>query len=74
MRSRTIVGSLTCLAILALAYTVSARAAAPAVKWALINMTETTWIAGRFVSGPVMFEPRRTVHARAQVPAGQGPG
>ncbi len=56
MRSRTIVGSLTCLAILALAYTVSARAAASAVKWALVNMTETTWIAGRFVSGPVMFE------------------
>ena len=34
----------------------SARAAASAVKWALVNMTETTWIAGRFVSGPVMFE------------------
>jgi hypothetical protein len=56
MRSRTIVRSLACLAILALAYTVPARAAAPAVKWALVNMTETTWIAGRFVSGPVMFE------------------
>ena len=26
------------------------------MKWALVNLTETTWIAGRFVTGPVMFE------------------
>jgi len=56
MRSRTIVGSLALVAGLALGYTVSARAAGSTVKWALVNMTETTWIAGRFISGPVMFE------------------
>lgn len=29
--------------------------AAPAVKWAAINLTDTTMIAGSFISGPVVF-------------------
>ena len=81
MRSRAIVGSLAVLASLALGYTVSARAATPAVKWAIVNLTETTWIAGAFVSGPVMFEHDDARMARGEpctrvlrfVP-GKGPG
>lgn len=55
MRSRTIVGSLVLVASLALGYAVSVGAT-PAVKWAVVNLTDTTSIAGAFVSGPVMFE------------------
>jgi hypothetical protein len=47
-------------------------ATAPAVKWAAVNFTQTTLIAGAFISGPVVFvhddarmargEPCTTVH------------
>lgn len=53
MRSRIIVGSLFVLAALGIA--ASSITAAPAVKWAAINLTQTTSIAGAFVSGPVVF-------------------
>lgn len=64
-----------------LAVSVPGTIAAPAVKWAAVNLTDTTMIAGSFVSGPVVFvhddermargEPCTTVHR--YVP-GQGPG
>lgn len=54
------------------AISVSGSVAAPAVKWAAVNLTDTTLIAGSFVSGPVVFvhddermargEPCTTVH------------
>lgn len=37
------------------AISVSGTFAAPAVKWAAINLTDTTMIAGSFISGPVVF-------------------
>ena len=63
MRSRIIVGSLAALAILAFA--ASRITAAPAVKWAAVNLTDTTLIAGSFVSGPVVF-----VHDDARMASG----
>lgn len=65
MRSRIIVGSLAlfaCITVVA----VSRTAADPAVKWAPINLTDATFIAGAFVSGPVVF-----VHDDAKMAAGQ---
>src|SRR6187200_156710 len=53
MRSRIIAGSLVVLASLVLL--TSRTIAAPAVKRAATNLTDTTWIAGAFVSGPVVF-------------------
>ena len=53
MRSRLIGGSLLALATLILL--TPRTIAAPAVKWAAVNLTDTTWIAGAFVSGPVVF-------------------
>ena len=53
MRSRTITGSLLVLASLGVFG--ASGTAAPAVKWAAVNLTETTLIAGAFVSGPVVF-------------------
>lgn len=64
MRSRMIVGSLlvlTCVGIAA-----SRLTAAPNVKWAAVNLTETTMIAGAFVSGPVVF-----VHDEARMARGE---
>ena len=52
MRSRIIVGSLVLLAI---AIVASRSAASPALKWAIVNLKDTTVIAGAFVSGPVVF-------------------
>jgi hypothetical protein len=52
MRSRIIVGSLVLLGI---ALAGSHTAADPARKWAIVNLTDTTVIAGAFVSGPVVF-------------------
>jgi hypothetical protein len=70
MRSRTIVGSL--LVLIALVTVAARGSAAPAVKWAAVNLTDTVMIAGAFVSGPVVFvhddnrmargEPCTTVH------------
>ena len=53
MRSRIIAGSLVVLASVVLL--TPRTIAAPAVKWAAIDLTDTTWIAGAFVSGPVVF-------------------
>jgi hypothetical protein len=52
MRSRIIVGS---LALVALGIAASRGAADPALKWAIVNLKDTTVIAGAFVSGPVVF-------------------
>jgi len=52
MRTRYIVGSLVLLGI---ALAGSRTAAEPAIKWAIVNLTGTTVIAGAFVSGPVVF-------------------
>lgn len=52
MRPRYIVGSLVLLGI---ALAGSRTAADPALKWAIVNLTDATVIAGAFVSGPVVF-------------------
>jgi hypothetical protein len=52
MRSRIIGGSLV---LLALAFMAARTSAAPALKWAIVNLKDTTVIAGAFVSGPVVF-------------------
>lgn len=52
MRSRIIVGSLV---LLGMALAGSRPAADPARKWAIVNLKDTTVIAGAFVSGPVVF-------------------
>lgn len=65
MRSRIIVGSLVIFASVT-ALAVSRTAADPAVKWAPINLTDPTLIAGTFVSGPVIF-----VHDDARMAAGE---
>jgi hypothetical protein len=69
MRSRFILGSLLTFAVTLIA---SQSGADPAVKWAAFNIKDTTMIAGKFISGPVMFvhddarmargEPCTTVH------------
>jgi hypothetical protein len=54
MRSRIIVSSL--IACAAFTVGIGARSSAdPLVKWAAVNLTDTTLIAGHFVSGPVVF-------------------
>jgi len=53
MRSRIIAGSLVVIASVVLL--TPRTIAAPAVKWAAVNLTDTTSIAGVFVSGPVVF-------------------
>lgn len=78
MRSRIIVGSLVLLGI---GIAGSRTAADPAVKWANVNLKDTTVIAGAFVSGPVVFvhddarmargEPCTSVH---RLDPGKGPG
>lgn len=55
MRSRAIVGSLMLVAIVMFAFAASRTAATPALKWAAVNLKDTTQIAGKFVSGPVVF-------------------
>ena len=64
MRSRIILGSLFIAAVTAI--TVSQSVADPAVKWAAINLRDNTQIAGRFISGPVIF-----VHDDAKMASGQ---
>lgn len=65
MRNRIIVGSLVMLACLA-AVAVSRSAADTVVKWAPVNLTSATLIAGSFVSGPVVF-----IHDDAKMAAGE---
>jgi hypothetical protein len=64
MRSRLIAGSLLVLGGLTLL--VPRIVAAPAVKWAAVNLTDTVSIAGAFVSGPVVF-----VHDDARMARGE---
>lgn len=53
MRSRILVGSL--LIVAAVVFGASRLTATPAAKWAAVNLVDTTLIAGKFVSGPVLF-------------------
>jgi hypothetical protein len=64
MRSRLIAGSL--FVIGTLGFGAAHVATAPAVKWAAINLKQTTVIAGAFVSGPVVF-----VHDDARMARGE---
>jgi hypothetical protein len=64
MRSRLFVGSL--FVIGAVAFAAVHVATAPAVKWAAVNLKNTTVIAGAFVSGPVVF-----VHDDARMARGE---
>ena len=76
MRSRIFVASLFLLG-----FVVATTNARSSVKWAAVNLTDTTMIAGKFVSGPVVFvhddarmargEPCTTVH---RFEPGKGPG
>jgi hypothetical protein len=54
------------IAAAAIVFGISSSFAAPAVKWAAINLTDTTMIAGKFVSGPVIF-----VHDDARMARGE---
>ena len=63
MRSRIIVGSLVLLGIVLAAARTTAD---PALKWAIVNLKDTTMIAGAFVSGPVVF-----VHDDARMARGE---
>lgn len=55
MKSRFIVGSLVLLGTLALGAVAARGASNAALKWAVVNLTEPTSIAGAFASGPVLF-------------------
>lgn len=63
MRSRIIVGALVLMGI---GIAVARTTAAPAVKWAIVNLKDTTVIAGAFVSGPVVFVHDDTKMARGE--------
>ena len=65
MRSRIILGSLFAATIMTIG-SVAPGNADPAIKWAAVNLKETTFIAGSFVSGPVVF-----VHDDAKMANGQ---
>jgi hypothetical protein len=65
MRSRIIVGSIVVFGLLTVGFA-SRSGADPVTKWAAINLTDTTMIAGTFVSGPVVF-----VHDDAKMAQGQ---
>ena len=65
MRSRIIVGALVFGASLTFGMAATRTSADPALKWAAVNLKQTTMIAGAFVSGPVVF-----VHDDAKMAAG----
>jgi hypothetical protein len=65
MRFRIILGSLLVAAVTMIG-SVAQSGADPAIKWAALNLRDTTLIAGAFVSGPVVF-----VHDDAKMAAGQ---
>ncbi|HEX6164944.1 MAG TPA: hypothetical protein VFZ31_16370 [Vicinamibacterales bacterium] len=54
MPSRIILGSVLVAAVMTIG-SVAQTGADPAIKWAAINLRDTTMIAGTFVSGPVVF-------------------
>lgn len=57
MRSRILVGAFLLVGILAAGSVAMTRVdAAPAVRWAAINLAEPTLIAGSFVYGPILVE------------------
>ena len=66
MRSRILVGALALSASLAVGSSVTGSAADPVMKWANVNLTEPTSIAGLFVTGPVIF-----VHDDAKMAEGE---
>lgn len=66
MQLRTIAGALALVASLVVGAWGTHASAAASVKWALVNLTETTSIAGAFVSGPVLF-----VHDDARMARGE---
>ncbi len=66
MQSRILVGALALVASLVAGAAVTGSAADPVLKWAAVNLTETTSIAGAFVSGPVLF-----VHDDAKMARGE---
>jgi hypothetical protein len=80
MPFRITLGSLFIAAVMTIG-AVAQTGADPAVKWAAINLRDTTMIAGVFVSGPVVFvhddarmargEPCTTVH---KFESGKGAG
>lgn len=63
MRSRILVGALLLTAIVAVG---TRLAAAPSLKWAIVNLSQPTMIAGTLVTGPVMF-----VHDDAKMARGE---
>ena len=65
MPSRIILGSLLVAAAMTIG-SVAQTGADPTIKWAAINLRDTTMIAGTFVSGPVVF-----VHDDAKMANGQ---
>ena len=65
MPSRFIFGSLLVAAAITVG-SVAQTGADPAIKWAAVNLRDTTMIAGTFVSGPVVF-----IHDDARMAAGE---
>jgi len=55
MRSRLLFGALILMVGLAAGSVAAGGGAAPAVKWAVVNLSQPTMIAGTLVVGPVMF-------------------
>jgi len=55
MRSRILFGALILMVGLAAGSVAAGGGAAPAVKWAVVNLSQPTMIAGTLVVGPVMF-------------------
>jgi hypothetical protein len=65
MPSRLIFGSLLIAAAMTVG-SVAQTGADPTIKWAAVNLRDTTMIAGTFVSGPVVF-----IHDDARMAAGE---
>lgn len=63
MRSRILVGALLLMAMVAVG---TRLAAEPSLKWAIVNLSQPTMIAGTVVVGPVMF-----VHDDAKMARGE---
>lgn len=55
MRSRILVGALLVMVGLSAGSLLAGGGAAPTLKWAMVNFSQPTMIAGTLVVGPVMF-------------------
>ena len=67
MKSRMLFVAAAALLATAVVGLATARiSATPSLKWAIVNLTEPTMIAGKFVTGPVMF-----VHDDAKMMRGE---